>query len=107
MIKEAKCKVCDQIISIANKGLRKHLQTDKHKKKIQDTASKSKIDSFLQTNLNKSHYRSVQVTEATLVYHTIKNHQSSNSLDCTTSLCKCIHSDSQIANDVFCCHTKA
>ncbi|XP_041986133.1 uncharacterized protein LOC121738248 [Aricia agestis] len=107
---DAKCVICDQIISIANKGkadLEKHLNTEKHKMKIRSTASTSRIDIFMESNANLNLQRSVRATEATLVYHTVKHHESFNSLDCTAPLCKSIYPDSKIAKDVTCSRSKA
>ncbi|XP_045783692.1 uncharacterized protein LOC123879843 [Maniola jurtina] len=61
----------------------------------------------MESNANLNLQRSVRATEATLVYHTVKHHESFNSLDCTAPLCKSIYPDSKIAKDVTCSRSKA
>lgn len=104
---EGKCTICDSYVSVSHKGggdLNAHVLTEKHRNAITSASSSSKIDNFFSpkfTALDKK----VQVAEATMAFHTVVQHQSFNSVDCTSKLTKTIFSDSEISKQIKCGHT--
>ncbi|KAL0830150.1 hypothetical protein ABMA28_003607 [Loxostege sticticalis] len=81
---DAKCSICDCHVDVGNKGttaLERHVATEKHKKMI-------------------------RAAKGTLAFHTIKHHQSYNSMECTASLTRKMFADSETAKNLKCGKTK-
>ena len=73
---EAFCKICRSKISIANKGaydLKQHILSKKHREKVQNVASSSKLNSFFVQQYSPLEFK-VLAVEGALAYHTIKHH---------------------------------
>ncbi|XP_066492309.1 uncharacterized protein [Tiliqua scincoides] len=107
---EAECLICPigTYVSVANKGaqdLEVHLQSQKHKKSIQNFSSAAFVSSFFDQT-TKSTY-AVNAAEAALAFHTISHYSSYQSMDCTPKLNSEIYSDSDIAKKVSCASTEA
>lgn len=105
---EAKCQVCDNYISVSNKGsgdLDRHINSDKHKKNIQNSAGCSKVSSFFLPKFSKLDDQ-VSAAEGTVAFHTVNHHLSYRSNDCTSVLFKTLFTDSETAKKYACARTK-
>ncbi|CAH0561716.1 unnamed protein product [Brassicogethes aeneus] len=65
----------------------------------------SKLDVFVKAT-SKDNEKLVKAAEATLAYHTVKHHQSFNSMDCATNIHRKMYQESSILKSVTCGHTK-
>ncbi|XP_066486947.1 MAX gene-associated protein isoform X3 [Tiliqua scincoides] len=106
---EAECLVCPAgtYVSVANKGaqaLEIHIQSQKHRRSIQNCSSIADIATFVAQSSKPSH--AVNAAEATLAFHDISHHSSYRSMDCTPKLNAEIYSDSDVAKKVSCTRTK-
>lgn len=105
---EVHCTVCDCYISIKYKGafdIDTHIKSNKHKTQLLVVNKTRKIDTIFQSASSQSKAKE-SAAEATLAFHTVKHHQTYNSMDCTGRLMKVIFSDSSIARDITCQRTK-
>ncbi|KAB0805402.1 hypothetical protein PPYR_02372 [Photinus pyralis] len=83
---EVFCNVCSSSLSIAHKGkkdIEDHLKTEKHKKNLRSQAGASGLQKFVTTASNSSR---IKAAKATLAFHTVRHHQSYNSMGCTTKV---------------------
>lgn len=105
---EVYCTVCDCYISIKYKGafdIDTHIKSNKHKNQLLTVSKTRKIDTIFQSASSQSKTKE-SAAEATLAFHTVKHHQSYNSMDCTGRLMKVIFPDSNTAKDITCQRTK-
>ncbi|GBP55048.1 hypothetical protein EVAR_46344_1 [Eumeta japonica] len=87
---EVYCTVCDCYISIKYKGafdIDTHIKSNKHKNQLLTVSKTRKIDTIFQSASSQSKTKE-SAAEATLAFHTVKHHQSYNSMDCTGRLMK-------------------
>lgn len=105
---EAYCTICDCSISIKHKGvsdIETHITSKKHKTKLTTVNTNKKVtDSFASSSSGSKQKQSA--AEGTLAFHTVKHHQSYNSMECTGRLMKVIFPDSNIASEMTCSRTK-
>ncbi|KAL0879423.1 hypothetical protein ABMA27_003174 [Loxostege sticticalis] len=105
---DAKCSICDCHVDVGNKGttaLERHVATEKHKKMIRAASSSSKVTNFFQPSTSLI-LKNTHAAEGTLAFHTIKHHQSYNSMECTASLTRKMFADSETAKNLKCGKTK-
>lgn len=104
----AYCPTCDVSFSLASKGksdIDQHLNSEKHRRRVRDSASSSKVPSFFAPKFTKLDDQ-ISAAEGTLAFHTVKHHFSFNSVDCSHKLLQTILPDSQIAKKISCARTK-
>lgn len=105
---DAKCSICDCHVDVSNKGtmaLERHVATEKHNKMIRAAGSSSKVTNYFQSSTSMTH-KNAHAAEGTLAFHTVKHHQSYNSMECTASLTRKIFADSETAKNFKCGKTK-
>ncbi|CAH0406173.1 unnamed protein product [Chilo suppressalis] len=105
---DAKCSICDCHVDVSNKGtiaLERHVTTEKHKKMIRAASSSSKVTNYFQSPYSMTH-RNIHAAEGVLAFHTVKHHQSYNSMTCTASLTRKMFTDSETAKNLKCGKTK-
>ncbi|KAL0852636.1 hypothetical protein ABMA27_016911 [Loxostege sticticalis] len=105
---DAKCSICDCHVDVGNKGttaLERHVATEKHKKMIRAASSSSKVTNFFQPSTSLI-LKNTHAAEGILAFHTIKHHQSYNSMECTASLTRKMFADSETAKNLKCGKTK-
>jgi hypothetical protein len=105
---DAKCSICDCHVDVGNKGtiaLERHVATEKHKKNIRAAGSSSKVTNFFQPSTSLT-LKNAHAAEGTLAFHTVKHHQSYNSMECTASLTRKMFADSETAKNLKCGKTK-
>ncbi|GBP12593.1 hypothetical protein EVAR_10256_1 [Eumeta japonica] len=76
-----------------------HIKSNKHKNQLLTVSKTRKIDTIFQSASSQSKTKE-SAAEATLAFHTVKHHQSYNSMDCTGRLMKVIFPDSNTAKDI-------
>lgn len=107
---DAVCIICNNNISVANKGrldLKEHLNTEKHKSNVRSGASTSKVlETFVFSNKDKDS-KFIRAAEGAMAYHNVMHHQSYRSLDCLIPLMKREFPDSNICQKMACGRTKA
>lgn len=104
---DAKCSICDCHVDVGNKGtiaLERHVATEKHKKMIR-AAGSSKVTNYFQPSTSMT-LKNTHAAEGTLAFHTVKHHQSYNSMECTASLTRKMFADSETAKNLKCGKTK-
>lgn len=105
---EAYCMICNCNLSIKHKGMsdiETHINSNKHKTKLTTVNSNKKVtDSFAPSHSGSKQKQSA--AEGTLAFHTVKHHQSYNSMECTGRLMKVIFPDSNTASEMTCSRTK-
>lgn len=105
---EAKCTVCDSYISVSNKGsldLDRHVNSEKHKNSIKNSAGCSKVSDFFTQKFSKLD-ENVSAAEGAFAYHTVNHHLSYKTNDCSSNLYKETFHDSEIAKKFSSARTK-
>lgn len=108
--RESECLVCKSgtYVSVANKGaadLTAHINSEKHKQSVQGESFSSKLTNYFVKSDGKSEI-DVAVAEGTFAFHTVKHHNSYNSMNCTSVLLKSVFHDSEIAKKISSARTK-
>lgn len=81
------------------------MKTSKHIKRIHDASTSKSMNKFVvQTETVLA--LQIWIAEGTLAFHTVKHHQSFNSMDCTSVIMRNIFTDSVIAQKMSCARTK-
>lgn len=104
----AKCSICDCHVDVGNKGtiaLERHVSSEKHKKMIRVGSTSSKVTNYFQPSTSKT-LDNTHAAAGTLAFHTVKHHQSYNSMECSASLTRKIFADSETAKNLKCGKTK-
>lgn len=106
---EAYCMICDCSLSIKHKGItdiETHVNSNKHKTKLTTVNINRKVTDSFASSSSLGSKQKQSAAEGTLAFHTVKHHQSYNSMECTRRLMKVIFPDSNIASEMTCSRTK-
>ncbi|GAA6099243.1 uncharacterized protein LOC122844979 isoform X1, partial [Tachysurus ichikawai] len=96
---EAECLTCKAgtYVLVTNKGandLEAHICSAKHRKAARGESLSAKVTEFF---VSKNESAAVTAAEAAYAFHTVKNHESYRSMDCTSGLLKKVFTDSKTA----------
>lgn len=105
---EAYCPLCRVTFTIKYEGflaLKKHQNSEKHKKRLSIIKQNKIMNSFFSTK-NSTEIENIARTELKLTYYGIKHHHSYLSQDWGNKLLKNYFSDSTLASKIHCGRTK-
>lgn len=98
------CSICSSNFAMASGryDIKRHLDTDKHKKILQSAAGTSNLVNFFKPAEMGSTEKNIALAEAVFTFHTINHHQSFRSMDCTSKVIRTL-----FQNKFFCARTKS
>jgi hypothetical protein len=85
------CSLCQTSFTVASGGktsVSEHLATKRHKSAVVTQSNNTKVSTFFKSIVPDKNDMAVALQEGTFAFHTVQNHQSFRSMDCSSGLIK-------------------